>query len=226
MKKEEYIIGIDDAGRGPVIGPMVLAGVLISKEKERKLKSLGVKDSKMLIHSTRIKLANEIQKLVEDFDIIILQPDEIDKALSNSFNLNKLEAMMMAKIVNNLSKERKDKITIYIDCPSVNIKSWKFYFLEHIDSKENKEFIVEHKADINYPVVSAASILAKVKREEEVVKLKEMYNIDFGSGYPSDPTTIEWLKKYGKDYLKYGIIRKSWQTWKNHEKKEKQKELF
>jgi len=201
---------------------MTIAGVLIKEEDSDKLKKLGVKDSKLLTHVMREFLAKEIAEIAIEFDSIALQAEEIDEVVFNSFNLNKLEAVTMAKIVNNLLKDKPAKV--YIDCPSNNIKAWKEFLLSHIEFK-NKEFIVEHKADVKYPAVSAASIIAKVRREDEVVRIKRQFGIDFGSGYPSDPNTVKWLKENGEKYEHEGIIRKSWQTWKNHKKEGSQKKL-
>ena len=70
------------------------------------------------------------------------------------------------------------------------------------------KLVLEHKADLNYPVVSAASILAKVTRDAEIEKIKKEIGVDFGSGYMSDPRTSEFLKKNYKKYPE--IFRKSW----------------
>ena len=85
-----------------------------------------------------------------------------------------------------------------------------------IDHPENLQIFCEHKADFNHPSVSAASILAKVEREEEVTKLKKEFREygNIGSGYPSDPVTIEFLKNNGKLLKNSGIFRKTWATWK------------
>ena len=81
----------------------------------------------------------------------------------------------------------------------------------------------EHKADKNHISVSAASILAKSIREKEMLKLKEKFGKEIGSGYTSDPLTSKFLKRNIKKYNKSGIFRKTWSTWKNalgkHEKK-------
>jgi len=218
-----YLLGIDDAGRGPVIGPMILAGVLIKKEDLPKLKALKVKDSKQLTQPQREKLAIQIEKISE-FEIIKTYPEEIDSAVQGGLNLNRLEAVKMANIVNSLAGKKEAEIII--DCPSVNILAWKNYLLTHIDSVQNKHFIVEHKADERYAVCSAASILAKVAREKEIALIKKRLGIEFGSGYPADPITIEFLRKSGKKYEKQGIIRKSWQTWQAIKKKSSQRNLF
>ena len=218
-----YLLGIDDAGRGPILGPMYLAGVLIKSEDEKKLKDMGAEDSKLLIHSQRIKIAQEVKKMAK-WEIAESLPEEIDEAV-NSINLNTLEAKKAADIINKLNN-KKDKIRVIVDCPSVNTLAWKNKLITFIEHKENLDIKCEHKADFNYPVVSAASIIAKVAREDAVSELKKKYG-HMGSGYPSDPITIEFLKSQGRDLAKTGIVRKSWATWKKmYPSNSNQKKLF
>lgn len=206
------ILGIDDAGRGPIIGPMILAGVLIEKAKEPALKKHGVADSKLLQHSKRIQLAKIIKESALSFHIVKASPEEIDNSINSRINLNTLEAIKTAEIINALAP-KKQRIKVIIDCPSTNTSAWKNTLVKYIKTPQNLTILCEHKADFNHPVVSAASILAKVEREEEVSKLKKQYG-DIGSGYPSDPTTKEFLKTNGKALKEKGIFRKSWATWK------------
>lgn len=211
------ICGIEEAGRGPVIGPMVICGVNIDDSKDAELKEIGVKDSKLLTSIQRRELFPKIKKIAKDFKIIIVKPAEIDKALqSESTNLNWLTADKFIEIVNEL----KPGIA-YVDCPSTNVSAFKEYMKERITSKKTK-LIVEHKADARYPAVSAASIMAKVTRDKEIEKIKKKYNIDIGSGYPADPFTKQFLEK---NYNKYPIFRKSWASWKNVAKKNGQRKL-
>lgn len=206
-----YLLGIDDAGRGPILGPMFLAGVLIKTEEEKKLKDLGAKDSKLLIHSQRLKIAKEV-KNISKFHIVESSPEEIDLAVDGGVNLNTLEAKKSAEIINKLNN-KKDKIKVIVDCPSVNLVAWKNKMISFIDHKENLDISCEHKADFNHPVAGAASILAKVAREDAVARIKEKFG-NIGSGYPSDPLTIEFIKSKGIDLAKTGIVRTSWATWK------------
>ena len=166
------ILGIDDAGRGPLIGPMFLAGVLIEKKKESILKSKGVADSKTILHKKRIELSELIKDLAEDFLIVKAEPEEIDEAINSGLNLNTLEAIKTAQIINKLNNE-KDHIKVIVDCPSVNITAWRNTLLKYIKNSDNLEVVCEHKADANHPSVSSASILAKVAREEAVEQLKK-----------------------------------------------------
>jgi len=215
--KKELIIGIDDSGRGPLIGPMILAGVLMTREQELVLKGLGVKDSKQVLHPLRIKLAKEIKENSINHKVVKAFPDEIDKYVSTKkLNLNTLEAVKAAEIINFLN-DGKEKIKVILDCPSVNTKTWKLKLLEFVDKKDNLEVVCEHKADVNHVSASSASILAKVAREDEVEKIKNEYKKygDIGSGYPADPSTKEFLKKHGKELENSGIFRKTWATWKS-----------
>ncbi len=203
------ICGIDEAGRGPIIGPMVMAGVLIEEKDEIKLENIGVKDSKLLTKEKRKDLFSQIIKIVKKYEISISDPKEIDKAVDgvNSLNLNKLEAIKSAGIINILDPNKA-----IVDCPSTNIGNYKKYLQSLIKNKKT-ELTVEHKADFKYVVVAAASILAKVIRDRNIDEIKDKIKIDIGSGYPSDPRTIEFIEKNHKKYP--DILRKSWQTYKN-----------
>ncbi len=208
-----YLIGIDDAGRGPLIGNMFLSGVLIKKEDQPELKKLGAKDSKLLAHSERVRLAEIIEDKVIAHHIEIATPEEIDNAVLSGENLNTLEARKMAAVINKLNDPKK-QITVIVDCPSINTQSWRAKLISFIKHTENLDVVCEHKADFNHPVVSAASILAKVAREDHVEMLREAYP-NIGSGYPSDPTTKAFLKEHGTQYANSGIFRKSWATWQD-----------
>lgn len=217
------ILGIDDAGRGPLIGPMILAGVVINKEQEKILKANGINDSKLISHPERIKMAKIIKSNSIKSKVVQSSPEEIDKSINSRINLNTLEAKKTAEIINSLNN-KKERMRVIVDCPSVNISAWKRTLLKFVNESSNLEIICEHKADANHIAVSAASILAKVTREEEVSKLKEKFG-DIGSGYPSDPTTQEFLKKNGKKFKDAGIFRKTWATWKSLFPEKSQKTL-
>jgi ribonuclease HII len=219
------VLGIDDAGRGPVIGPMVLAGCLIDDKVEKELKKLGVKDSKQLTQKRREFLAEKIKEVAETFEIALAYPEEIDGKNKDGTNLNALEAEKMAEVINKINKGY-GKIKVIVDCPSVNIEKWKDFLKTKIDNLSNLEIVCEHKADINYVAVSAASILAKCVREIEMGKLKEKYGNEIGSGYCSDPTTKNFLKQNLQTHENEGIFRKTWSTWKEACAVEQQKKLF
>lgn len=215
------VIGIDDAGRGPAIGPMILAGVLMDEKEEIELKKLDVKDSKLLSPEKRKSIGDKIVSRFEHH-IEVTNPKEIDE----SDNLNYLEAIKAAMIVNKLTENINSKAKVIIDCPSVNIEKWTLDVQRLLKRPEMVNLICEHKADFNHGIVGAASIIAKEKREEEVFKLKLKIKEDFGSGYPSDPKTKEFLKKEVKNPEYREFIRFSWATVKNLLGDSKQKKLF
>jgi ribonuclease HII len=218
-------LGIDDAGRGPVIGPMVLAGCLLGEEVEKELKKLGVKDSKQLTQKRREFLEKIIKEKAEAFEVLVFHSEEIDSRGEDNMNLNDLEAMACAKIINKVNKGYS-KIKVIIDCPSVSIKKWSDVLKTKIKDLSTLEIHCEHKADQNHISVSAASVLAKCVREREMEKLKKKYGEEIGSGYCSDPSTCRFLEKYADKYKDEGIFRKTWSTWKNASKNLGQKKLF
>ncbi len=217
-------LGIDDAGRGPVIGPMILAGCLMDEETEKELKKLGVKDSKLLTQKRREFLEEKIKEKSETFEIVLASPKEIDYANSKGVNLNAVEAIKAARIINKINKGFK-KIKVIIDCPSVSIEKWQDFLKTKIEDLSNLEISCEHKADKNHVSVSAASILAKCTREKEMNRLKEIYGDCIGSGYCSDPITCKFLEKHVQKYEDKGIFRKTWKTWQNASSKKEQRAL-
>jgi ribonuclease HII len=217
-------LGIDDAGRGPVIGPMVLAGCLLDENAERELKRLGVRDSKQLTQKRREFLVEKIKEKAELFEVALSHPDEIDGKNSHGINLNDLEAIKAAEIINKINRGL-NKIKVIVDCPSPSIEKWKDSLKTKIDNLSNLEIVCEHKADVNHVSVSAASILAKIIREKEMAAIKEKYGNEVGSGYCSDPKTCKFLVSYSRKYKKNGLFRQTWKTWKKACGQSQQKKL-
>ncbi|MCX8150234.1 MAG: ribonuclease HII [Candidatus Bathyarchaeota archaeon] len=204
------IAGVDEAGRGCVIGPLVVAGILIRQENTPLLEQLEVKDSKLLTAKKREELFPEILRLAEKYAVIKLSPHQIDQAVENQrklHKLNRLEAATMAKIVDQLKPE-----VVYVDAADVYAER----FANHIQDAAvfKTQIIAEHKADRTYPVVSAASIVAKVERDREIALLREKYG-DFGTGYLTDLKTPAFLAYWLKNHDDYpDCVRKSWKPAK------------
>ena len=215
------IIGIDDAGRGPVLGPMILAGVLINKEENSILKQWGAKDSKLLTPKIRKEIK---EKIIDKFKYHLEQSEPIE--IDESSNLNYLEAIKAAKIVNKLTEDLNEPVKVIIDCPSVNIESWTEDVQKLIKKPEIVSLSCEHKADANHPAVSAGSIIAKERREDEIYKLKLQYKKDFGSGYPSDPKTKDFIRENFNNPKYKSLIRFSWKTVKKLFEAVDQEKLF
>jgi len=205
------LAGIDEAGRGPVIGPMVIAAVVVDERNVSKLEELGVKDSKKLTPKRRERLFDEIIALLEDYVILELWPEEID---SRQGTLNEFEVENFVKALNSL-KVRPD--VIYIDAADVKEARFGEDIRKRLDFEA--KIIAEHKADDKFVPVSAASIIAKVTRDRAIEKLKERYG-EIGSGYPSDPRTRTFLEEYYREHGEFPpIARRSWKTLKKIEEK-------
>jgi len=202
------VAGVDEAGRGPAIGPMVIAAVLFDEEDICRLIELGVNDSKRLSPDRREVLAAEIMDLAIDYRYSIVSPQTIDHVVFYNRRLRKLNyltTMLMAKTIRDLSPD-----VAYVDACDVIPERCKRQILRVL--QDRPELICEHKADEIYPITSSASILAKVKRDSIIEDLHGKYG-DFNSGYPSDKKTRAWLKKYFDKHREVPpFIRKSWRT--------------
>ena len=194
------ICGVDDAGRGSMIGPMVIAGISIEKKNIPKLRKLGVRDSKKLSPKKRELLYKEIVKLVDDYHVIRIPPRTIDKYVFKH-NLNHLEAKKMAEVISNLNPDLS-----YVDSCDVNAAR---FGREISDLSKKSKVKSYHYADSRFVVVSAASIIAKVSRDRSIMRLNKTTNL--GSGYPSDKKSVNYVKKVvsSKKSLPTSI-RKSW----------------
>ncbi len=204
--EEKIIAGCDEAGRGCIIGPLVIAGVSIRHDKEEELRKMGVRDSKELPHPKREELAKRIEELAKDIVVFKVGSCKIDTFRKQGVGMNRIEAMKFADIIRFLNPH-----LAYIDAPDTNLGKFHMFMSKLVG--EGPELVVKHKADRDHPVVSAASIIAKVEREIEIAKLKEEYG-DFGTGYTSDERTIEWLRgwlKKNKEFPEH-LVRRSWIT--------------
>jgi ribonuclease HII len=198
--KSVQISGVDDAGRGSMLGPLVIAGITLNKKDISKLKSLGVKDSKQLTPKSREELYKKIIVLVDDYYVAKISPKSIDTSVKKH-NLNHLEAKYMAKVISKLNPD-----TAYVDSCDVNPQR---FGKEIAKLSNNKKIRSYHHADSRFVVVSAASIVAKVTRDRVIEKLRKDY--DLGSGYPSDSKTISFVKSYYEtNHVLPIFVRKSW----------------
>lgn len=205
------IAGVDEAGRGAVIGPLIIAGVLIEEDSLEALQHLGVKDSKLLTPSRRRELSEKIKDAVLRYAYSELSPAQIDRVVlygKKYRRLNYLEMVAMARVIQELRPDR-----VIVDPPDVNPDRCIQEIRKMLPFKV--EILSEPRADHIYPVVSAASILAKVRRDERIFDLREKYG-DLGSGYPSDRKTRSFLKRIlKKEEGCPPFVRSSWATVKH-----------
>ena len=198
------VCGVDDAGRGSVLGPLVIAGISIEQKNIKQLVKIGVKDSKQLSPQSREKLYEKILSIVDGYHVAKISPRIIDKSVSKNL-LNQLEANYMAKVIKKLEASSS-----YVDSCDVNPKRFGLYIS---NIAKTGKIISSHHADRKYPVVSAASIIAKVSRDREIEKLRK--NHDLGSGYPSDSKTMGFIKNWISEHGGVPVfVRKSWKPVK------------
>ncbi|MFN7991796.1 MAG: ribonuclease HII [Candidatus Micrarchaeia archaeon] len=194
------IAGIDEAGRGPVIGPLVICSAFCRREDEKLLRKVASKDSKKLSPAQRESAYDELKKFC-NFRWVEISAADINRMMGN-MSLNDIEAKYMADLIKKL-----DESDIMIDMPD----RYAWTFRKRMERFGVKRFEAEHKADEKYPIVAAASICAKVLRDHKVEEIKKA-TCDFGSGYPSDRKTVDALKDREKRALLEPFIRQRWKT--------------
>jgi ribonuclease HII len=216
------IAGVDEAGRGSVLGPLVVAGVAVDQGSIHKLGELGVRDSKLLSAKKRQRLYREIRKLSRTIVCQKIEPADIDQVVFTGkrlLRLNFLEATVMASVLSKLNFDRA-----IVDCCDTNQKRFGYLVSDLVANRLGSTFTVgeknplfdkiksEHHADRNHLVVSAASVIAKVTRDAAISRLHKKHG-PIGSGYPSDPLTISFLKEsYARSREFPSFARLSWLT--------------
>ncbi|VVB98676.1 Ribonuclease HII [uncultured archaeon] len=199
------IIGVDEAGRGCIIGPMVICAAAINPLDEYRLKEMGVKDSKKLSPLQRENLYGKVGRLTK-YTTVKVTAEELN-TLMDRHNLNEIEAIKIAQAIDQLAIR---DATVYVDSPD-NVPA---KFARRIEKylKTRVKIVSANKADDTYVVVGAASIIAKVTRDREIEKIKKETGIDFNSGYTSDPFTQKVIA-HRKDYPKLEpYLRTKWST--------------
>ncbi len=201
------ICGIDEAGRGAVLGSMFIGGVLVREEDMDDLAALGLKDSKDLSDRQREDFVPQIEEVAAATTVTEVTATQIDE-MREIMSLNVIELKAFAQIIAEFEPEKA-----IIDLPEPDGERFGNKIRAELPEGQDLDIVAEHKADENYPIVSAASILAKSAREHHTADLKETYGVDFRTGYPHDADTIDFLK----DYLaEHGELppetRMSWST--------------
>ena len=210
--KKQLVAGVDEAGRGCVLGPLVLEVCVIDKNKEKMFKDSGVKDSKLLSPQKREELFELIKKEAEDYKIIAIPAEELN-VLMDKYSLNEIEAQKVCFAISQLKTEPE---AIVFDSPDTSTDHFSRRIKDNLKALScniSSKIISEHKADLNHPSVSCASILAKVTRDS--LLKKELDGLEI-SGYSSDPKTIDYLKNYFKKHKEFPKnTRLKWKTLDN-----------
>ncbi len=218
----KLLAGVDEAGRGCVLGPMIMALCTISEDQNKYFKDLGVKDSKLVPKKKRAELFEIIKKEVKEYKIIVVPAEELN-VLMNRYSLNEIEAQKTAEMI-SLLKIRPDDIIL--DSPDTIESKYKQRIIDNLRNIKfdlgKSKVISEHKADLNYICAGCASILAKVTRD---TLMNSLVGFEL-SGYSSDPKTIDYLKKYILEHKKIpDFARSKWETINNVMKELYQKKL-
>jgi ribonuclease HII len=213
-----HLLGVDEAGRGPVMGPLVVAAVAVEVETgDAWLRELGVRDSKKLAAARRDRLAETIGG--ECVHQVIEVPAEDIDALRATATLNVIESRLFASaalaVVEALGAGAL--VTAYLDAADASETAFERYFRGSMADSPGSDAVLgvvsRHEADDAFPVVSAASVLAKARREVAVRRITDELGEDMGSGYPSDRRTIAFLEKW---IIEKGVLpphtRSSWKT--------------
>ena len=195
------ILGLDEAGRGCVLGPLVVGGFLCDAAVSDTLKDAGVDDSKRI----RPKKRTALRAILPQHGTPFLR--EVSPAQIDAGNINTLEEEAFFEII---CEARPDHVTIDAPCHPAAIPNFIARLTRRLQDAgvPVPQMRVEPKADANYPVVGAASIVAKVHRDLEIEQLGEV-----GSGYPSDPVTRAWLLDFiQRDVPFPSCVRTRWGT--------------
>jgi ribonuclease HII len=209
------ICGVDEAGKGAVLGPMVVAGVACKDAAF--CEGRGWRDSKLLTPARREVLYEEIRSACR-VSVVCISSAEID-TLRTETGMNEIVARAHARVISALQPARG-----YVDACDVNARRYGERVTAHLTHP--CAVIAEHKADRTYPIVAAASIVAKVTRDRAISGLRDEYG-DLGSGYPSDATTLAFLETYIRERgSPPACARRSWKTVGYILERQMQKTLF
>ncbi len=170
------ILGLDEAGRGCVLGPLVVGAFCVTRDKVASVAEAGATDSKRLSAKKRESLIAPLGALGQA-RLLEITPAQIDDG-----NLNTLETQAF---VDHILHFRPDRVVIDAPVHPKGIPNFTAQLLAALDYVP--ELVIENKADLNFPSCGAASIFAKVRRDAHITPLNA------GSGYPSDPVTRKWL---------------------------------
>ena len=212
-----WTVGVDEAGRGPVIGPLVVGAVALPTADLEMLLQHGVKDSKDLTHKKRKKLVEWFHEQSKQrgwiYSLIECRPERVDNGVQTT-GLNILEVELFAEALTQIRQQVDLPLHVLNDACDVNEQR----FTDRIAARlpqwpwTGSTIQSEHKADSNFPIVGMASILAKVERDNRIQQLTEEIGIPLGSGYPSDPNTKAAIPNLLLESEPHPALRWSWKT--------------
>ncbi len=200
-------LGIDEAGRGCVLGPMVFGAFLVEEEEEEGLRTLGARDSKKISAKKRVAMRPGLEEAAAAWRVVEVQPSTLD-----SESLGEITKRVIIDLAVEL---RPGVLVLDAPVPPKQIPRYRADLLERLAGRGIREIeiVAENGADDTYPCCSAASILAKTSRDAALATIQEQAGEPIGSGYPSDPKTRAWLKRvWLRDGRWPGCVRTKWDT--------------
>jgi ribonuclease HII len=216
MPVDAIVGGADEAGRGPVLGPMVICAACFREGDIPTLKAHGVTDSKQLSPERREELIDIISRTACGYELVVLSPGEINECMVGGTNLNEIEVIAFARAINAVIQRGVIPGTMWVDAADVKPERFGERIRDMLSARVTVD--ARHKADATFTAVGAASILAKTTRDRLVRELAKQYG-DIGSGYPSDPKTRAFLKGYYQAHGEFPpIVRTEWETLKQLKK--------
>lgn len=201
------VLGIDEAGRGCVLGPMVFGAALADEAQQATLVREGVRDSKLLSDSRRRHLAPRLRALLQVAETRAIPPATLDGA--------SLNALGTAMILTLAEAHRPDVLIVDAPVPPAGLPAYRRSLREGLAARglPDCELIAENEADRNHPLCAAASILAKVERDDILASIEGELGEPLGSGYPSDPATQQWLARTWSTHRAFpAFVRHKWDT--------------
>ena len=201
-------LGVDEAGRGAVLGPLVISSVLLDTTDEEALHEMGVKDSKQMSPERRFQLYDEILQRTVRSCSVHMSSLSIDKQRKSGFSMNQIEENHIFQLLHKYSEDPVDEVVIDA---FVSRKNRLFEETQRLFPNSLVRF--EFHADANYGCVACASVVAKVERDRAMQSLSEELGVNLGTGYPHDPLSIEYIRSYIREHGKAPVIaRSSWIT--------------
>lgn len=201
-------LGVDEAGRGPVLGPLVVAAVACDDPEVPR--RLGARDSKILSPWRRAEVAAAIAMELS-VAVRVISAADLD-AQRVRMTLNDIEVTAFQEVILELlAGGEQARVRCVLDAADVDAA--RFGARVGAGLPTGVTIISKHKADETDPVVAAASVMAKTRRDAEMVAIAEQVGTPVGSGYPSDPTTIAYLEGLiGSGEELPPFVRRSWKT--------------
>lgn len=227
---EPVVLGVDEAGRGPVIGPMVYGiSYCLESYHQTLKKNYGFADSKTLKEETRQQLFQTIDDTEDELSKNVgwatttMTAKDISSGMlqsvmgKGSYNLNEQAHDVTIELIRQVKEKGVNLTKIFVDTvgPPATYQAKLSKIFPRID------ITVAKKADSIYPIVSTASVVAKVTRDVNLQyfarNIPEFKGQVLGSGYPSDPNTSRWLNSHVDPVFgwNFGMIRFLWQTAKD-----------